>query len=378
MAFDIPLFDLNFDDHEVDAVAETVRSKWISMGQRTVELEERFAARLGVKHVIAVTNCTAALHMACVLAGLGPEDEVIVPSLTFVATANAVRYTGARPVFADIISARNLSLDPDDVQRKITQRTRAILPMHYGGWPCPMERFAQIADEHRLVIIEDAAHTIDVDYHGRKLGTWGKFGCYSFFSNKVITSAEGGLLATDDDQLAARAKLIRSHGMTTLSYQRAQGHATRYDVVEPGYNYRIDDIRASLALAQETKLDGILARRKELRAVYEKALGDVDGITVPYMGMTENSANYIMPIVIDSGGEARRDAIRQYLADHGIQTSVHYPAIHRFSIYAGTHHLPTTDYVADHLITLPMYDSLTEEQVGRVADTLQGALAKHN
>jgi len=375
MAFDIPLFDLNFDEREAEAVAETVRSKWISMGQKTVELEQRFSQRLGVKHVIAVANCTAALHMACVLSGLKPGDEVIVPSLTFVATANAVRYTGANPVFADIISPRNVNLDPDDVVRKITPRTRAILPMHFGGFPCQMERFVEIAGDNRLELIEDAAHTIDVDYHGHKLGTWGKFGCFSFFSNKVITCAEGGLLTTDDDAMAARAKLIRSHGMTTMSYQRAQGHATRYDVVESGWNYRIDDIRASLALVQESKLDKVLGYRKQKRDLYEKALADIEGIQVPFSGMSGGSANYIMPIVLEGGGEERRDAVRDYLAEKGIQTSVHYPAIHRFSIYAGDHHLPTTDYVTDHLITLPMYDSLTEEQIVRVADTLKQAVA---
>jgi dTDP-4-amino-4,6-dideoxygalactose transaminase len=376
MAFDIPLFDLNFDEREEEAVAATVRSKWISMGQRTIDLEQRFSERLGIKHVIATTNCTAALHMACVLAGLKPGDEVIVPSLTFVATANAVRYTGATPVFADIVSADNLNLDPDDVQRKISPRTRAIIPMHFGGFPCQMDRFAQIADDNRLVIIEDAAHTIDVNYHGRKLGGWGKFGCFSFFSNKVITCAEGGLLATDDDALAARAKLIRSHGMTTMSYQRAQGHATRYDVVEPGWNYRIDDIRASLALVQESKLDEILSRRKEKRQQYEDALADIDGIHVPFAELNEESANYIMPIVLTESGDERRDKIRDYLADKGIQTSVHYPAIHRFSIYSGNHDLPITDFVTDNLITLPMYDTLTVDQIGRVADTLKQAIAE--
>ncbi len=376
MAFDIPLFDLNFDEREERAVMETVRSKWISMGQKTVELERRFADRLGIKHVIATTNCTAALHMACHLSDLKPGDEVIVPSLTFVATANAVRYTGATVVFADIVSKQNLNLDPEDVTRKITPRTRAIIPMHFGGFPCQMERFAELADEHNLTIIEDAAHTIDVDYHGRKLGTWGKFGCFSFFSNKVITCGEGGLLATDDDELAKRAKLIRSHGMTTMSYQRAQGHATRYDVVEPGWNYRIDDIRASLALVQESKLDGILQRRKELRKVYEEALAGIDSIHVPFADLNEESANYIMPVVLFAGGEERRDMVRDYMAEKGVQTSVHYPAIHRFSIYVGDHKQPTTDFVTDHLITLPMYDSLTEDQVARVADTLKDALVQ--
>lgn len=374
MSFTIPLFDLNVDDREVEAIAETVRSKWISMGGKTKELEERFAARLGARNVIAAGSCTAALHLATVLSGLGEGDEVIVPSLTFVATVNVVKYTGATPVFADILGPNDLSIDPDDVRQKITPRTKAIIPMHFGGFPSRMTELSDIAREHDLLVIEDAAHTIDVDYEGRKLGTCGDIGCYSLFSNKVITSGEGGLFVTDDDDLADRARRMRSHGMTTLSYDRAKGHATAYDVLELGFNYRIDDIRASFALAQEAKLDGILERRAHLRDLYERELSRVDGIHVPYSGTGYRSANYIMPVLLTEGGFERREKVRQALAEQGIQTSVHYPASHRFSIYAGEHELPRTEFAADHEITLPMFDSLTEDQVIQVVDALRTSL----
>ncbi len=378
MSYTIPLFDANFDEHEAEAVAATVRSKWVSMGRNVAELEARFAERLGVRHVVAVTNCTAALHLAMVLAGLREGDEVLVPSLTFVATVNAVRYVGATPVFVDVVGDHDLGLDPADAAGKVTDRTRAVIPMHYGGFPASMDAIGALAENHNLTVIEDAAHAIDVSYHGRKLGTIGRLGCFSLFSNKVITSAEGGFITTDDDELAARARVLRSHGMTSLSYDRARGHATRYDVVGLGYNYRMDDIRGALALAQLDKLDRTLARRRELRGLYERELAEVSGIVVPYVGSGQESAHYILPVVLAAGDEARREAVRDQMKDRGVQTSVHYPPAHRFGLYADLPaEVPVTDVVADREITLPLYDALEEEQVRFVVRCLAEALEEH-
>ncbi|MBN1459921.1 MAG: DegT/DnrJ/EryC1/StrS family aminotransferase [Armatimonadetes bacterium] len=376
MAYRIPLFDVDFDENEERAVVETVRSKWVSMGQKTATLEERFRSRLGAAHVVALSSCTAALHLAMVLARLGEGDEVIVPSLTFVATANAVRYVGARPVFADICGPQDLTIDPKDVRLKITTRTRAIVPMHYAGFPCDMVAIAAIAREHGLTVIEDAAHAIDVTVDGRKLGTLGEFGCFSLFSNKVITAAEGGFLATPDEEAAARARLLRSHGMTTLSYERAKGHATGYDVVDLGYNYRLDDLRAALALAQLDKLDRILATRARLRLAYLERLGGVDNLILPHADYRGESANYIFPVVLARGGAARRDEVRKLMAQDGVQTSVHYPPVHRFSIFADAGvALPATEYVADHEITLPLYNTLGDDGIDIVCASLTHAMA---
>ena len=375
MSYDIPLFDLNFSETEVEAVSKTVKSGWISMGAQTKELETRFAEHLDVEHVIAVTNCTAALHLATEIL-VGPGDEVIVPSLTFVATANAVRYTGATPVFADITSFDNLTISPEDVRNKITPRTKAILPMHYAGFPCDMDALRVIADENQLFIIEDAAHAPDSKYDGVALGTIGDMGCFSFYSNKNMTSAEGGLLVTSNDEYARRARLMRSHGMTTLSWDRAQGHATEYDVVELGYNYRIDDIRASLALAQMDGLRDDTDRRRGLRKAYIDGLAGIDDIVIPFQNHGHDCCNYIFVVVLKEGGAERRHAVREYLKDKGIETSVHYPAVHRFKVYAGNASgMDKTEHVTDHLITLPLFYNLTEEQVIRVCDTLREALA---
>jgi len=375
MDYKILLFDLNFDQAEEDAVVETVRSKWISTGPRNAEFEMKFAEMLGARHAVALSNCTVALHMSLLLNDIKPGDEVICPSLTFVATVNAIRYVNAIPVFADVKSMDDLTIDPDEIERKITPRTKAIMVMHYGGFACDMNRIMAIAEKHSLKLIEDACHGPLSEYEGRKLGTFGTFGCFSFFSNKNISTGEGGMIITNDDNLHEKAKLIRSHGMTTLSFDRAKGHSTEYDVIELGYNYRMDDIRASIGIVQLDKLPKDLEIRAELRTRYEKNLEGMREITVPFKGYKYFSSNYIFPIVLKDSTVEKRNRIREHLATAGIQTSVHYPAVHRFSIYREfATPLTNTEYAADNLITLPMFSKLTFEQVDYICNTLKEAL----
>lgn len=371
--FEVPLFDLDFGDEEERAVAATVRSGWISMGARAAELEERFADHVGARHAVAMSSCTAALHVAMALT-VAPGDEVIVPSLSFVATANAVRYAGARPVFADVVAADDPTLAPDDVRRRIGPRTRALLPMHYAGFPCHMDALLAIAEEHDLRVVEDAAHAPDAAYRGQRLGTLGDIGCYSFFANKNMTCAEGGMLVTDDDELARRARLLRAHGMTALSWDRARGRASGYDVVELGWNYRLDDIRASLALVQLARLPADTERRRRLRRRYEANLEGLPGLIVPFRSSPHASSQHVMPVVLDHADVELREAVRAAMARSGVQTTVHYPAIHRFAIYGGVEPLPITEYVADCEITLPLYGKMTNDQVDRVCEALAAAL----
>ena len=366
MMYDIPLFDLNFGEEEERAVTETLKSKWISMGPKCAELEKRFAELLEVKYACAITNCTAALHLACVVLGIGEGDEVICPSLSFVATVNCIRYVGATPVFADIYGNENLCMDAGRIESLITDRTKAIIPMHYGGFPCDMDKIMEIAKNHNLSVIEDACHGPLSVYHGRKLGTIGDLGCFSFFSNKNISTGEGGMIVTNNEELYNRIKLMRSHGMTTMSFQRASGHATDYDVVDLGYNYRMDDIRASIGIAQLNKVKEDLKRRAEIRKWYGEYLADIEGdlICIPFKDHEEFASNYIFPIVLKNSTEGKRDFIRRALQDKGIQTSVRYPVNHRFSIYEKfSRQLPATEYVSDNEITLPIYGMLEKEQV---------------
>lgn len=377
MSYKIPLFDLNYGKDEEDAVLKTLRSKWISMGPNAKQIEEEFAKHLKIKHTVAVTNCTAALHLALRILGIKEGDEVIVPSLTFVATVNVVRYVNATPVFADITSYKDFSIDPADIEKKITSKTKAIIVMHYGGFSCNMDKIIEISRKNSLFIVEDAAHAPDSEYKGNKLGTIGNIGCFSFFSNKNITCAEGGMLVTNNDEYAEKAKILRAHGMTSLSYERAKGHATKYDVIELGYNYRMDDIRGSLALSQFRKLTADVKKRQGLRNFYLEKLRQIDGIIIPYKNHPYRSSNYIFPIVLKNSDSDKRNMVRRKLADVGIQTSVHYPAVHRFSIYENYKvNIPITEYVTDNEITLPLFFGLSKDEIKYILEKLNELLEK--
>lgn len=369
--YKIPLFDLNFDEKEEQAVLDVLRSKWISTGPKTLEFEEKFAKLLNSDYAVALANCTVALHLALKLVGVDKEDEVICPSLTFVATVNAIKYVDAVPVFADVVSLENLTISPQDIEAKISPKTKAIIVMHYGGFACDMDSIMDIAKRHNLKVIEDACHAPLSEYKGKKLGTIGDVGCFSFFSNKNISTGEGGMLVTNSKEFYDRTKLLRSHGMTSMSYERAKGHSTEYDVVESGYNYRMDDIRSAIGVVQLDKIKRDLEKRAEIRKVYVEGLKKIDGIIIPFQDYQEFSSNYVMPILLKDSTYEKRNKIRSQLSELGIQTSVHYPAVHRFSIYKENYvDLPITDYVADNLITLPMYSKLTMDEVSFIVSAV--------
>lgn len=371
MAYKIPLFNLNFDEKEAQAAYDTIKSGWISTGPKNAELEQMFVDMWGVKYAVSMSNCTDALHVCCMVCGFGPGDEVICPSLTFAASCNCIRYVGATPVFADIVGPDHINIDPQDIERKITPRTKGIVVVHMAGFPAKMDEIMAIARKHNLKVVEDACHGPLSEYKGEKLGTIGDCASFSFFSNKNISTGEGGMFITNNEEMASKARLIRSHGMTTMSYQRASGHATTYDIVELGYNFRMDDIRASIAIEQLKKLPADLERRMEVRKRYVEQLSKVKGVEVPFAEFTGFASNYIMPVVLVDSTKDKRDGIREKIHGAGIQTSVHYPAIHRFSIYKDYKAtLPMTEYVTDNEITLPMYAALTFEQVDFIVETV--------
>lgn len=380
MSYKIPLFDLNFDEAEEKAALETIRSRWISCGPMCTELERDFSGMLGSKYALSVTNCTAALHLAVLTVGIGNGDEVIVPSMTFVATVNAVRYAGGIPVFCDISGKEDLTISPEMVERLITKKTKAIIVMHYGGFSCNMDAIMDIARKYSLKVIEDACHGPLSEYKGQKLGTIGDVGCFSFFSNKNISTGEGGMLVTNDPEIYQNAKLMRSHGMTTMSYERSSGHSTNYDVVTVGYNYRMDDIRAGIGVAQLKKLPADIERRENIRKEYLKRLENVADIIVPFKTAKYRSSSYIFPIVLRDAGYEKRGRLREFLAENGIQTSIHYPPVHRFIVYRQfvQDKLPQTEYVADNEITLPMYGKLTLEQIKYICDVLEAGIRRIN
>jgi dTDP-4-amino-4,6-dideoxygalactose transaminase len=374
MQWRVPLSDINFGPEEAAAVAEVIRSGWLSMGSVTLAFEAEFAEFVGTKHALAVTNATAALHLACLALGLGNGDEVILPSLTFVASANAVRYTGATPVFVDIESEDWLNIAPMAIEAAITEHTRAIMVVHYAGFACDMPAILAIARKHKLAVIEDAAHAVGATLNGRHLGTWGDIGCYSFFANKNMTTAEGGMLATDNDQLADKMRVLRSHGMTTLTWDRHHGHASTYDVVDLGFNYRIDELRSALGRVQLSKVLEGNQRRGELVDLYRQKLTEgAPYIIVPFSKKRGQSSYHIMPVLLPEGWDKLE--FMAAMKAEGIQTSWHYPPVHTFAAYAkdftyGNIQLPLTEALAAREVTLPLYPTMTEEQVDWVVEAI--------
>jgi len=374
MEWRVPLADLDYGPAEEAAVLEVLHSRWLTMGEVTQEFEKEFAEFVGARQALAVTNATVALHLACLALGIGPGDEVIVPSLTFVATANAVLYTGAQVRFAEILGPHELNISPQAIEREITPKTRAVIAMHYAGYPCQMEAILQIAARHGLAVIEDAAHAPGAALNGKPLGTWGDIGCFSFFSNKNLSTGEGGMLVTDRVDLAEKVRLLRSHGMTSLTWDRHQGHASTYDVVDMGYNYRIDELRSALGLAQLKKLVANNARRKAITERYWRAL-DGSGIELPFINRLGAPAYHIFPILLPVGVERIKfiDALR--IAK--IQTSIHYPPVHMFRYFRARYpgvSLPITESVASREVTLPLYPTMDNEAVDLVINTVLQAL----
>lgn len=375
MEYKIPLFKLNFDNKEEEAIINTIRSKWISTGPKCEEFENKFSRALNVKYAISLSNCTDALHLALKVLNVKDNDEVICPSLTFAATVNAIKYVNAKPIFCDVTSLHNINIDPEKIEKLITKNTKAIIVVHFAGFPVEMDKIINLSKKYNLKVIEDACHGPLSEYSGIKLGTIGDIGCFSFFSNKNISTGEGGMLVTNDENIAKRTKLLRSHGMTTMSYQRASGHATSYDIVDLGYNFRMDDLRASIGIIQLEKLQKDLEIRIKIRQKYIEQLSQIEGVIIPFKNNTEFVSNYIMPIILKDSTSDKRNAIRDILHESGIQTSIHYPSVHRFSIYKQYNsNLPITEYISDNEITLPMYSSLTNEDVNYICLSLKKAI----
>jgi dTDP-4-amino-4,6-dideoxygalactose transaminase len=330
-----------------------------------------FAEMLNVNFAVSLSNCTDSLHLAHRILDIGPGDEIICPSLTFVASINSIKYVGATPVFCDVTSFDDFNICAKDIEPLINLKTKAILVVHMAGFPAEMDAICDLAKKYNLKIIEDSCHGPLSEYKGKKLGTIGDIGNFSFFSNKNISTGEGGMLVSNSEEIAQKAKLLRSHGMTTMSYQRAGGHATSYDVVDLGYNFRMDDIRASIGIEQLKKLKPDLVKRQVVRSNYLKLLKDNDRIIIPFSNNKEFVSNYIMPIVLKDSNADFRDNVRRQLHENGIQTSVHYPAVHRFSIYNQDRiKLPKTEYISDNEITLPMYADLSETEIEYIVNIL--------
>jgi len=350
----IPLFDLRIEPEDLAAVEAVLRSGRLRAGEQVAAFEREFAEHIGVRHAVALSSCTAALHLAYLAAGIAEGDEVIVPSITFAASAAAVRYCGGTPVFADVRGPHDVGVNPEDVARRITPRTKAVCVVHYAGYAAAVDVLRDLCEERGLALIEDAAHAPAADLDGRMLGAWGLAGCFSFFSNKVLAVGEGGLLTTDDDGVAERVRRLRSGP----------------------FNLRLDEPRAALLRSRMGRMAADIERRRELTLRYRALLRDVPGVIVPYTDAeVAHSSCYVMPLVLEDPD--RQSPVRTHLRErHGIQTSLLYPAVHEFTAYREDYgaSLPQAERIARSEVTVPLYGLMTDEQQDRVVAALIEAL----
>lgn len=373
----VQLFKLNYTEVELNAVRDVISSGWITMGEKTIEFESAFENALGNSfRAVAVSSGTAALHMAMLALGIENNDEVIVPALTFVADVNVVHMAGAVPVTADCVSFNDWNIDPTDVERKITPRTKAVLIVHYAGYPCGMESLVALCRERGLYLIEDCAHSPGATYRGQSCGTFGDVACFSFFTNKNLSVGEGGMFVTRDDGLHQKSRYLRSHGMSALTLDRHQGRTVSYDVLQPGLNYRIDEIRAALGFVQLKKVEAANKERKRLTERYHGALFSVKGLSIPFLNHADSLPSYhIYPVLLDE--EIDRLAVIEALKERGIQSSIHYPSFKEFTAYReklSRYATPVADEISRRELTLPLYPTMGDEAVDLVVDALRDAL----
>ena len=369
----IALSELDYGAEEEAAVLRVVRSRWLSMGAEVRAFESEFAQFLGVKHAFATANATSALHLAFIATGLQRGDEVIQPTINFVAAANMTVAADLKPIFADIISVDEPTIAPEEIERRITPKTKAIVVMHYGGYACRMDDIVEICRKHSLVLIEDACHAPGVCYSpgNRMLGAIGDVGTFSFFGNKNLVTGEGGMLVTNRDDIASRVKLLRSHGMTTLSWDRFKGHAAEYDAVVHGFNYRFNELGAALGRCQLAKLPHNNQQRADLVTAYRERLSGKQHWTVPFSKVpVEKSACHLMVAVAPS--EKTRLQAASKLGAAGIQTSRHYPCVTSLSSFRRYHDegLARSAEFASRVLTLPLHPKLSHDDLAQVSDAL--------
>jgi len=349
-------------ESELREAMDAYRSGWLCMGPRTEELESSMRAYTGAEHAIAVSSCSAALHIACLAAGLGPGDTAVVPSLAFAATVNAVAATGASPRFAEIAALERPWLSAEAAEAAIEPSTKAIVAMSYGGHPGELAELAELAERHGLVLIEDAAHASGSWLGGRHVGTFGLAGALSFSASKNLGVGEGGMLLSDDEEVARRARSLRWHGISASTWERRRSAAPEYTVEEVGLNYRIDDPRAALVNARLRRLDDDNLERAAVDAAYRDAFSGAAGLTpVAPPPAGERASHCVFAIVLEEGID--RQEFRRRLSDRGIETSVHFPPLHRTSAHGGaTTALPLTEAFAARAVSLPIFPHMEEWQ----------------
>lgn len=372
----LPVFRPSMDQQEIDAVAQVIKSGWIGLGPKTEELENKFARFVGSKYAIGLSSATAALHLSLIALGIKKGDEVLVPSLTFVSTAHAVLYVGAKPVFVDV-DYHTLCIDPKDIRKKITPKTKAIIPVDYGGHAADYDAIMQIAKKHNLKIIEDASHAAGSEYKGKKIGSFADITCFSFHAVKNLATGDGGMITTNSKAIAEKIKRLRWVGIDKNTWEREElvseksyrQYGWYYDVTELGFKYHMNDITAAIGLVQLKKLNQANRRRRQLAKRYNEQLKDIPWLEIPKVNDDIISAQHNYVIKTD-----RRDMLNLFLKDKKISTGVHYMPIHYFSYYKNkglTAKVPVTEKVWKKLLTLPLYPSMSLNDQNRVIKAIK-------
>jgi perosamine synthetase len=375
---EIPFYIPLIEQQDKRAVLEALSSRWLTGGPKAVEFEKEFAKYVGTRFAVSVNSCTAALHLAMRVLNIRSGDEVIVPDLTFAATANAPLFCGAKPVFADI-DEKTFNISPADVQRKISDKTKAIIPMHYGGQPCDMKEIGEIAEDKKLFVVEDCAHSLGADYEDLRTGTFGAIGCFSFYPTKIITTLEGGMLTTNDEKIDRRARLLREHGMDRPALQREVNANWRYDVIDLGYNYRLPEPLAALGITQLNRIAEGIKRRIRLAKYYDELLRSSHfELVTPYVAKNRSHIFHLYTIRIKQNRLGiTRDKIFSRLLASKIQSSVHYTPLHLMSFYKqflnGRSSFPVAERIYREILSLPIFPAMPRKSVERVVTEIKHA-----
>jgi perosamine synthetase len=372
----IPFHKTYIDEADVAGVMETVRTGWLTMGPKTVRFEEEFARYVGSIHAVSVNSCTAALHLALKVLGVKEGDEIVIPAVTFTATGEVACYFKAKPVMVDVEKDTH-NIDVAKIRNAVTSRTRAILPVHYGGQPCDMDEIMELGQEYGLPVIEDAAHALPAWYKGRKVGTIGQMTCFSFYATKTLATGEGGMVTTEKDEWAEAIKVLRLHGINKDAWKRYSSEGNwYYEVIEAGYKYNMTDIHAALGLSQLKKLEWMWQRRQDIAERYHGAFKNCTVITTPHVKSDRKSAwhLYVIKLELDALKVDRAQFI-ELLKAEGIGTSVHFIPLYRHPFYRNAfgykpEDFPSSEWVYQRIISLPLFPSMTNQEVDFVAGTI--------
>jgi len=379
----IPFFKPSIGEEEIQSVVETLRSGWLTTGPKVKQFEELFADRVNAEHAIATNSCTSALHLALEALGIAEGDEVLIPSMTFASTGEVVIFQGARPVLVDI-EPDTLNIDPKDIERKITSKTKAIIVVHYGGQPCEMDRILKIASQNNLRVVEDAAHAIPSRYGDQPIGSIGDITCFSFYANKTLTTGEGGMVTTNRQELADRMRIMSLHGISKDAWKRFSAEGSwYYEILAPGFKYNMTDIAASLGLHQLAKCDELWKRRQRIAMKYDESFADCNFVITPTVELNVQMSwhLYVIQLKLESLAIDRNEFIKELNAT-GIGTSVHYTPLHMHPLYREQYSyrpddLPVAHDVYRRIISLPIYPGMSDDEINYVIETVRRIANEH-